>query len=412
VKDTGGVVPPFVYDALPGRVVFGPGTARTLLAGEAARLGVTRILLIAGDSAGPVAQDLGRLLGDRLAAVFTGVRPHVPAVVAEAARAAAAAAGADALLSIGGGSATGTAKAVALTTGLPVIAVPTTYAGSEVTPVWGLTEGERKRTGTDLRVLPRVVLYDPELSTGLPPGLSAASGLNAMAHCVEAFWAPHRNPVTSLAAEEGIRALAGALPLIRDAPRDLDLRGRLLYGAYLAGAAFAVAGSGLHHKICHVLGGRYNLPHAELHAIVLPHVLAYNTPGARDAAVRIGRALAAARDGARSAAPGHGADGAAGAAGADAVEGAEGATGSGGAAGADGAAGALRDLADELEIPAGLRDLGLRAGQIAEAAELIAPAVPPDNPVPADAAALRGLLRAAWAGKRPAGPGHQVEDEP
>ncbi len=373
----GGQVSSFVYDALPGRVVFGPGSARTRLPGEVQRLGVTRILLIAGDSAGPVAQGLAQLLGDRVAGVFTGVRPHVPAAVAEAARAAAASAGADALLSIGGGSATGTAKAVALVTGLPVIAVPTTYAGSEVTPVWGLTEGERKTTGTDLRVLPRVVLYDPELTLGLPPGLSAASGLNAMAHCVEAFWAPNRNPVTSLAAEEGIRALAGALPLVRVVPDDLDLRGRLLYGAYLAGAAFAAAGSGLHHKICHVLGGRYDLPHAEMHAIVLPHVLAFNAPGVPDAAARIGRALAAAaRDGAPGAAPGYG---------------------------SGGPAGALRDLADGQGIPAGLRDIGLRADQVAEAAQLIEPVVPPDNPVTADAAALRGLLGAAWAGEHPAG---------
>ena len=217
-----------------------------------------------------MARELAGTLGGRLAGVFTGVRPHVPAAVAQAARQEAAAAGADALLSIGGGSATGTAKAVALATGLPVIAVPTTYAGSEVTPVWGITEGARKTTGTDLRVLPRLVIYDPELTLGLPPGLSAASGLNAMAHCVEAFWAPRRNPVSSLAAGEGIRALAGALPLVGTAPADLGVRSSLLYGAYLAGSAFAVAGSGLHHKICHVLGGRYDLPHAQMHAIVLP----------------------------------------------------------------------------------------------------------------------------------------------
>jgi len=377
-------VPPFAFDALPGRVVFGPGTARTELPAEVARLGVSRVLLIAGGSAEPVARELAGTLGGRLAGVFTGVRPHVPAAVAQAARREAAVAGADALLSVGGGSATGTAKAVALTTGLPVIAVPTTYAGSEVTPVWGITEGERKTTGTDLRVLPRLVIYDPELTLGLPPGLAAASGLNAMAHCVEAFWAPRRNPVSSLAAEEGIRALAGALASA--SPADLGVRSRLLYGAYLAGSAFAVAGSGLHHKICHVLGGRYDLPHAQMHAIVLPYVLAFNTPGAPEAAGRIGRALAA--SGATAAASGL----------------APSASGLAPSAPGRTPAGALRDLATRLGIPAGLRDIGLREDQLAEAAELIEPAVPPDNPVPAGAAALRRLLRAAWAGQPPADP--------
>jgi len=250
----------FSYDALPGRIVFGRGAARQRLAGEVDRLGSSRLLLIATASEEAKARELLTPVADRIVATFAGVRPHVPVAVAEAARAMAAEVGADALLSVGGGSTTGTAKAVALTTGLPIVAVPTTYAGSEVTPVWGLTEGERKRTGTDPVVLPRAVVYDPELTVSLPAGLSAASGLNAMAHCVEAFWAPRRNPISSLAAEEGLRALATGLPAVVIDGADLDARSDLLYGAYLAGSAFAVAGSGLHHKICHVLGGAYDLP--------------------------------------------------------------------------------------------------------------------------------------------------------
>ena len=353
---------PFTYDALPGRVVFGPGTARARLADEVSRLGASRLLLITTPRAAALARELGAPLGGRVAGVCTGVREHVPAEVAEAARQQAAGTGADALLSIGGGSATGTAKAVALTTGLPVIAVPTTYAGSEVTPVWGLTEGDRKTTGTDPRVLPRVVLYDPDLTVSLPAGLTAASGLNALAHCAEAFWAPDRNPVTALAAAEGLRALAQALPLAVKDGADLAARGDLLYGAYLAGTAFGVAGAGLHHKICHVLGGRYGLPHAQTHAIVLPYVLAFNLPGAPDAAARISQALDD--------------------------------------AGLDPAnpATAVQALAARLGLPAGLRDIGLREDQIGEAAGLIEPAVPADNPVPAGAAELRTLLHAAWAG--------------
>ena len=352
---------PFARDTLPGRVVFGAGAARTALAAEVARLGVSRVLLIPSGSEQSAARELTAPLADRIAGTFTGVRPHVPVEVADAARKQAAAVGADAVLSLGGGSATGTAKAVALTTGLPVIAVPTTYAGSEVTPVWGLTEGDRKTTGVDARVLPRLVIYDPELTASLPAPVSAASGLNAMAHGVEAFWAPGRNPVSSLTAGEAIRVLAAALPAVLRDGADIGARGDLLYGAYLAGSTFAVTGSGLHHKICHILGGRYDLPHAQTHAIMLPYVLAFNAPGAPDAARQIGRALA------------------------------------GAGLGADPAA-ALQRLAGQLGLPRGLREIGFGEEQIAEAARLIEPVVPADNPVPADAAALEGLLRRAWAG--------------
>ena len=230
-----------------------------------------------------------------------------------------------------------------------MIAVPTTYAGSEVTPVWGLTDGERKTTGVDARVLPRLVIYDPELTVSLPGPLSAASGLNAMAHCVDVFWAPGRNPVSALAAAEAIRVLAAALPAVSRDGTDLGARGDLLYGAYLAGTAFAVAGSGLHHKICHVLGGRYGLPHAQTHAIMLPYVLAFNAPGAPEAAGRIGQAL-----------------------------------------GSEDPAGALQALAARLGLPRGLRDIGLREEQLAEAARLIEPVVPADNPVPAGARGAAG----------------------
>jgi maleylacetate reductase len=361
----------FHYDALPGRVVFGAGAARRELRAEADRLGVNRVLLVATESEEPLARELAAPLGERVVAVFTSVRPHVPIHVAEAARALATSVRADAVLSVGGGSTTGTAKAVALTTGLPIIAVPTTYAGSEVTPVWGLTESSaggtrigtveaRKTTGVDHRVLPRTVVYDPELTVTLPADLSAASGLNALAHCVEAFWAPRRNPISSLAAEEGIRALAAGLPSVHATPGDLAARSDLLYGAYLAGSAFAVAGSGLHHKICHALGGAYNLPHAQTHAIVLPEVLAFNAPAAPDAARRIGRALRGGPDG-------------------DPV-------------------GALRALSARLGIPRGLRELGLEEDQIDVVAALVEPAVPADNPRRADRAALREIIHAAWAG--------------
>jgi maleylacetate reductase len=344
----------FTYDALAGRVVFGPGAGRTRLAGEVERLGVRRVLVLASERDAERVRALVAPLAERVAATFTGVREHVPVETAQAARALAADAGADALLSIGGGSTTGVAKAVALTTRMPVVAVPTTYSGSEVTPIWGLTEQGRKTTGTDLAVLPRVVVYDPELTASLPADLAVASSLNAMAHCVEAFWAPRRNPVSTVVAEEGVRSLAAGL---RSDPTGAGARVDLLRGAYLGGSALAAAGTGLHHKLCHVLGGTFDLPHARTHAVVLPHVLAFNAPGAPDAARRIARALDVE----------------------DAVAG-------------------LRALTARLGVPSGLRALGLGEDQLDEVVARTGPAVPADNPVPVDGGALRRLVQAAWAG--------------
>jgi len=285
---------------------------------------------------------------------------HVPVEVADRARAAAAAYGVDALVSVGGGSTTGLAKAVALTTGLPVVAVPTTYAGSEATPVWGLTEGAKKTTGTDSRVLPKVIVYDAALTMSLPVAMSVASGLNALAHCVDSMWAPNADPVNAAFAAEGIRSLAVGLPRVVADPMDLDGREHALYAAYLSATAFASAGSGLHHKICHVLGGKYNLPHAQTHATVLPYVLAFNGPAAPDAERRIAAAF-----------------------------------------GTTAALGGLVGLKRELNAPRALADYGFTEDSIAEAADAILPSVPPSNPRPVTAADLRALLRAAWSGADP-----------
>ena len=260
----------FRYAQLPALIVFGAGTARTQLAAEVERLGATRVLVLASTRDEQRVAAITAPLGDRVAGTFTAIREHVPLPTAEAARAAAKEVDADALLAIGGGSTVGAAKAVALTARLPILAVPTTYAGSEVTPVWGLTENGRKTTGTDHAVLPRVVVYDPELVASLPADLAAASGFNAMAHAVEAMWAPRRNPVSTAVAGEAIARLAAGLRTGDPA--------ELLCGAWLGASAFAVTGAGLHHKLCHVLGGTFDLPHARTHAVVLPHVLAFNAP--------------------------------------------------------------------------------------------------------------------------------------
>ncbi|MFC5996537.1 maleylacetate reductase [Pseudonocardia hispaniensis] len=347
----------FEYEVLHARIVFGAGATRTRLAAEVERLGSGRLLVICSERDTALADALTAPFASRVAGRFIGIRQHVPLDVATRARAHAVEIAADGMLCIGGGSATGTAKAVALTTGLPVLAVPTTYAGSEVTPIWGLTEGGRKTTGTDPVVLPRIVVYDPELTLGLPVELSVTSGFNALAHCVDALWAPRRSPIGMLVAEEGIRALGAGLPVVAADPADLGARSDLLYGAYLAGTALTAAGSGLHHTICHVLGGAFDLPHAATHAVVLPHVLAFNAPRAPEAVRRIGRAL-----------------------------------------GTDDPVAELRALAARLGVPRGLRKLGLRAEQADEAARLVADAAPAGNPAPVDLAAMRTLLRAAWSG--------------
>ena len=283
----------FEFAAWRSWVVFGPRAARERLVEAMEEVDAQRVLVLAAPPEADLARELCAPLGANVVGIHTDVRPHVPIASAEAAREAAADHGADTLLSIGGGSTTGTAKAVALTTGLPIVAVPTTYAGSEATPVYGLTDAGRKTTGSDPRVVPRVIVYDPELTITLPAGLSGTSGLNALAHCAEAFWGPRANPVSSVLAEEGIHALGRSLPRVVDDPGDVDARSDALYGAWLSGTVFAQAGSGMHHKICHVLGGAYDLPHAELHSVVLPYAVAALAPDHPDADARIAAALGA-----------------------------------------------------------------------------------------------------------------------
>jgi alcohol dehydrogenase class IV len=350
----------FTYDALPGRVVFGAGASRDRLAEEVGRLDAERVLLIATEQERELAEDLASPLGERLAGLFARVRPHVPVEVAERARDAAREVGADCLLSVGGGSTTGTAKAVALEMDLPIVAVPTTYAGSEMTPVYGLTSGQRKRIGKSLKVLPKVVIYDPELTFSLPDFITGPSAMNAMAHCVEAFYAPGANPITSLMAEEGIRALASGVPAAVSRPEDLEGRTRTLYGAYLAGAAFAAAGGGIHHKICHVLGGAYDLPHAETHTVILPQAVAFNEGAIPEVMQRVARAL-----------------------------------------GAEEAAAGLYDLARRIGAPTALKDIGMREENLDEAITLILEEAPTENPRPVDKAGIRELLEDAYSGRRP-----------
>jgi maleylacetate reductase len=291
--------PEFVARTAAVRVRFGPGV-RHAVAEEAQRLGARRVLVLStpqqADSALAVAEDLGELA----AGVYSRAAMHTPVPVTEEAVAHAAAIGADCLVAVGGGSTTGLGKAIAYRTDLPQIVVPTTYAGSEATAILGQTEGRAKTTLTDPRVQPEVILYDAELVTGLPVPLTVTSALNAIAHAAEGLYAQDRNPLSSALAVEGMRAFAAALPAVIAAPGNLAARGETLYGAWLCGTVLGQVGIALHHKLCHVLGGTFGLPHAETHAIILPHAIAFNERAVPDLLARWPRPSAAQRRARRS----------------------------------------------------------------------------------------------------------------
>jgi maleylacetate reductase len=265
----------FTFDGLPARVVFGPGSIDRLPE-EVDRLGLRRVVVLSTPGQHQLAKDVAARLGERAAGTYSRAVMHVPVAVSAAAVEHVRAAGADGCVTVGGGSATGLGKAIALETGLPLVALPTTYAGSEMTPVWGLTDERGKRTGRDPRVAPRTVVYDPDLTAGLPLEISVTSAVNAMAHAVEAGYAPDRSPIADLMAAEATRSLRdGIEALLRD-PASVGARSELLRGAWLAGNCLATTTMGLHHKLCHLIGGLYDLDHAWTHTVLLPYVMEFN----------------------------------------------------------------------------------------------------------------------------------------
>jgi maleylacetate reductase len=348
----------FVHELLSGRVVFGVGSIDRVAA-EAARLEAKRVLLIGGGHEQTYAEHIAADLGATLAGRIERVVQHVPSEAADDAVCRADTVDADLLLTIGGGSAVGLAKAVALRCKLPILAVPTTYAGSEMTTIWGLTENGAKTTGRDARVLPRVVVYDPMTTLSMPAHLTATSGMNALAHAVEALYAPEVSPLVALAATETVRVLARALPLLVSSPQDVDARSEALYGAFLAGMSLGNAAMGIHHKICHVLGGAYNLPHGYVHAALLPYAVAYNRAAAPSAMRRIAASLDV-----------------------------------------DDAARGLLALGRAIGAPTDLAQVGFDRADIGDVARIVAEAVFP-NPAAVTEASVRGLLEAATSGELP-----------
>ncbi|MBF9030924.1 iron-containing alcohol dehydrogenase [Rhodobacterales bacterium HKCCE3408] len=270
---------PFVYTASPGRVIFAPG-AIARAGEEIERLGGSHALILSTPFQKADAEALTNRLGGLSAGVFTEAAMHTPVEVTARAMAAYDAAGADCVVALGGGSTIGLGKAIAWRNDAPQLVIATTYAGSEVTDILGQTENGVKSTVRDPKIRPETVIYDAELTTGLPVPMSVSSALNAMAHAVEALYATDANPITSMMAVAGLRALRDALPQIVEAPKDIEARSDALYGSWLCGVVLGSCAMALHHKLCHTLGGTFDLPHAETHAILLPHTAAYNAEAA------------------------------------------------------------------------------------------------------------------------------------
>ncbi len=340
---------PFIYSALPTRVIFGRGKISEV-ALEAKRLGVNRPLVITTAQQANSGASIVKATGGY---AFAGAAMHTPVSITEQAVAILKEQGCDGTIALGGGSSTGLGKAIALRTDLPQLVIPTSYAGSEMTNILGETSGGTKTTKRDAKIQPETVIYDPDLLDTLPGKFAATSGMNAIAHAVEGFYAVDGNPIISLMAEEGIRALASALPKGKAGHEEA------LYGAWLCGTVLGSAAMALHHKLCHVLGGTFDLPHAETHTVILPHATSYNAAGSPDAMMRIKRALGSAS-----------------------------------------AAGGLYDLAKRLHAPITLKELGLTEQGLDKAAD-IAAANPYSNPSPITREGIRKLLDDAYHGRRP-----------
>ena len=349
----------FEYTALQAPVVFGHGTIARIPE-EMRLMGCRRAFLLSDPHhAKTAAAKVLELLGDRAVGLSTDAAMHTPVEVTERVWEKLRATAPDCLVSLGGGSTTGLSKALALRTGLPQIAVPTTYAGSEATPILGQTEHGRKTTLRSPKVLPRVIVYDVDLTLGMPVSLSVVSGMNAMAHAVEALYARDGNPVTSMLAEQGIAALASALRVIAADSQNLVARSDALFGAWACGTCLGTVGMALHHKLCHTLGGSFDLPHAETHTVILPHAAAFNQSAAPVALQRAARALKA-----------------------------------------DSAGAGFFDLAKSLGAPTSLKAIGMSESDLDKAAE-IATSAPYWNPRPIDKAGIRALLEDAYHGRRP-----------
>ncbi|KAJ7066812.1 iron-containing alcohol dehydrogenase [Mycena belliarum] len=350
---------PFVYNALPARVIFGSGTL-SQVASEIQRLGCSKALVLSTPGQAKKGEALKAELGALAVGLYSNAKMHTPTSVTEDALKLLQKLQADCIVALGGGSTIGLAKALALRTDLPQIVIPTTYSGSEGTSIIGQTENGRKTTQKSLKVLPEVIIYDVDLTLGLPAQTTITSGINAIAHAIEALYSAEANPITDSLAEQGIARLAGALPVLAKDLKNSEARSDALFGAWACGSCLGVVGMALHHKLCHTLGGTFDLPHAETHTVMLPHTIAYNTPFAVAPMAKAAHSL-----GAASAAQG------------------------------------VFDLAKGLGAPYSLKELGMKEADLERAAD-VAMSSPYPNPAPLEREKLLNLLRDAYEGKRPA----------
>ncbi|MBY0095691.1 maleylacetate reductase [Mesobacillus maritimus] len=350
----------FLYESQAARVKFGVDVRKEVRK-ELESLGGKRALVVSTLEQKDLAQEMAGYLGELCVGVLAEAVQHVPRETINKGMAVVRELQVDSLVPVGGGSSIGLAKALALETRFPILAIPTTYAGSEMTPIWGITENGQKKTGKNIIVKPKTVIYDPTLTVTLPPRLTVTSGMNAIAHCAEGLYAENANPIISMMAVEGITALSSSLPKILEQPEDLEARSKALYGTWLGGTVLGSVGMALHHKLCHVLGGSYNLQHADTHTVILPYAIWYNSTHAPYAMEASSKAI--------------GSD-------------------------ADDVAGALFDLSKSLGVPVSLEEIGMKREDLDEAA-MIATRNPYYNPRPIDESGIRSLLEFAFVGERP-----------
>lgn len=348
----------FTYTAPPARVLFGPGRVNDL-AEEIDRLGVARVMVAATPNGATRYKSIVGSLSERCAGVFSNAQPHCPEDVALAAVDNFKISGADAVVTIGGGSTIGLGKVIAARCKVPFVAIPTTLSGSEMTALYGMKIGDEKRTWNDPAAKACGVIYDPDLIASLPRHEIATTGMNCLAHCIEALYPAQPNPIARLLALDAIRVLGQTLPAMIET-NDAQSRAGVLYGGFIGGLLVSMVGIGLHHKICHVIGGHFDLPHGETNSVVLPYVVAFNAPAMPAIADDIAHAL-----------------------------------------GSNDAVHAIFELAARIGVPGGLSALGLsRSDLLPIAREIVAKNI--QNPRPVTLENISALLAKAWAGERPA----------
>lgn len=347
----------FIFPGITSRVVFGNGTIGQV-GDEITRLGHKTAFVLSTQHQADQAKALVTQLGEMAVGRFSEAAMHTPVDVTDRAVAAFRASRADCVVGLGGGSTVGLAKAIATRTGADQIVIPTTYAGSEMTDILGETNAGEKVTRRDPSIRPEVVIYDVDLTLGLPVEMTITSALNAIAHGIEGLYAVDANPITDMMSLEAMRAFRDALPLVVADPSDVKARQQVLYGAWLCSTTLGYVSMALHHKLCHVLGGSFGLPHAETHAIMLPHTAGFNAGAVPDVLAPVAEIF-------------------------------------GGSVG-----GGLWDFAKANGAPLRLADLGFAESDLDRAAD-IATRNPYENPRAFDRAQIRRLLDAAWHGYRP-----------